>query len=81
MKRFRQRMISLRYARLSTASPHRPWFARANVGNHDDAMKRGIGLAVAPAIEAMRVGLARTGGKGLMPQREANAASERRRSG
>jgi hypothetical protein len=27
-------------------------------------MQRGIGLAVAPAIEAMTVGLARTGGQG-----------------
>lgn len=30
---------------------------------HDDAMQRGIGLAVTSAIEAMTVGFARTGGQ------------------
>lgn len=40
----------------------------------DDGMKRGIGLAVAPAIEAMTVGLDRTSGQGV----DATERSKRR---
>ena len=46
-----------------------------------DSMQRRVGLVVAAAVEAMAVGPPRGGGNGFTPQREAKAASVRRRWG